>query len=332
MSAALRVCVLGVSHYHTPIYIEAALEAGLRITGVADPSSSLARRVAADLGCEASTDAAELCRRQKPDFVIAFAPHRDMPALGSSLVAEGIPFMLEKPCGIESVQVDAVAQAAAKKGVFAAVPFVWRHSHIAQRLRSALVGGDRLHYLIWRYIAGPPSRYTDSNSGWMLDPVISGGGATINLAVHFIDLFRWLAGSEPEVTAARMSSSRWGLDVEDESLLVLETGSAMCTIETGYHSSGATGQADLLWSATTDREHMVATSLFDLKADSFDGRTETITVPRKAFPYYVELIESAVARLCSGQPPEAGLADMAAVLRCVEKAYDMARSSVRAPD
>ena len=48
----------------------------------------------------------------------------------------------------------------------------------------------------FRFIVGAPDRYEAAGAGWALDPAFSGGGSTINVATHFIDLFRLLTGKE----------------------------------------------------------------------------------------------------------------------------------------
>ncbi len=320
-----------MSHYHSSTFVDAAIEAGLKVTGVADPDASVAEAFARQLGCTWSVEYQDLFDHAKPDLVIAFAPHSDMPALGSFLIENGVPFMIEKPCGTRPDQVARLAEDARRKGAFAAIPFVWRYSHLASRLRRLLGQGDRLHYLSCRYIAGPPSRYLDNGCAWMLDPEVSGGGSTINLSVHFFDMFRWLVAADPQVSAARMSNSRWDYPVEDESVIVLEAPAAMCIVETGYHACGPAG-ADLLWTATTDLERDVASTLFELRVDRFGGGSETVSIGVRKSPYYLELIEDVITRLRRGERPPADLDDMLEVSRLVDAAYVLAgRGSRRFP-
>jgi predicted dehydrogenase len=86
-----------------------------------------------------------------------------------------------------------------------------------------------------QFIVGPPNRYIESNSDWMLDKAQSGGGCFINLAPHFVDLFLGLAGGAVEAVAGEAHSRRHGLDVEDHASVVITTASgATATIEVGY--------------------------------------------------------------------------------------------------
>jgi predicted dehydrogenase len=47
-----------------------------------------------------------------------------------------------------------------------------------------------------RCAAGRLSPYIEGNAAWMLEKARSGGGAMLNLGVHWIDLYRWLLADE----------------------------------------------------------------------------------------------------------------------------------------
>ena len=61
------------------------------------------------LGCVGDTDFRALCRETKPDFVFALGRHCDMVEQARFLIEEGIPFALEKPCGLNAQDVAALA-------------------------------------------------------------------------------------------------------------------------------------------------------------------------------------------------------------------------------
>src|SRR5207237_7126132 len=92
----MKLAFIGASHWHLPLYLEPALQVpGVTIAGVADPDARVVDVLKAKLGCAGNTDFRELCRRVKPDFVIALGRHCDMADQARFLIAENIPFALE---------------------------------------------------------------------------------------------------------------------------------------------------------------------------------------------------------------------------------------------
>src|SRR5258708_35365288 len=97
----MKIAFIGASHWHLPLYLEPALQMpGVTIAGVADPSAQVVDALKAKLNCAGDTDYRELCRRVKPDFVIALGRHYDMPEQARFLTPEKIPSALEKPSGL----------------------------------------------------------------------------------------------------------------------------------------------------------------------------------------------------------------------------------------
>jgi predicted dehydrogenase len=125
----VRVVFLGVGHWHFRIYAAAlANEPGVEVVGISDPDARIAEAAAAQMGCAAFTDYRKMCETLKPDFAFAIGRHAAMAAEGDYLIDAGIPFSLEKPCGVTYAEVKAIADKAARKGAFAASTFGFRYS------------------------------------------------------------------------------------------------------------------------------------------------------------------------------------------------------------
>src|SRR4051812_32835522 len=83
----MRVVLIGVSHWHTPFFLDPCLEmADVTIVGVSDPDLSRAEPLAAKAGCKAFPDYQDMCATVKPDFAFALAPHHQMAALARFLI------------------------------------------------------------------------------------------------------------------------------------------------------------------------------------------------------------------------------------------------------
>ncbi|MFA6507950.1 MAG: Gfo/Idh/MocA family oxidoreductase, partial [Treponemataceae bacterium] len=126
----MKIAMIEVSHWHTPLYIEAFASMGLSVASVSDQNPVVAARVADSLGCKGYVDYSAMLNEHRPDFVFAFGRHQEMPAIAKRLIHEKIPFAMEKPMGISFSEVEAIRLLAEREGLFIAVPFVFRYSPI----------------------------------------------------------------------------------------------------------------------------------------------------------------------------------------------------------
>jgi predicted dehydrogenase len=317
----MKLAFIGASHWHLALYLEPALEVpGVSVAGVADPDPAVVKALTAKLGCAGDTDFRELCARVKPDLVIALGRHCDMAEQARFLIAEKIPFALEKPCGLNAREVAGIAQAARDTGAFAAVPLVFRNGDF-----FALLGAqESVQYMSFRFIAGLPQRYRAAGNDWMLDPALSGGGCTINLSPHFLDLALALMGPEVEVRQAAMSNAAWGEKIEDYSCVTLARGADRCVIETGYLFPAPTSTFDMHYAIRTPSRYIVAHDPETIELIENDGSRSTRKMLTTNVPHYRTFVFDAVARLRAGKPPLASLADMVPVMRLVDAAYKKA--------
>ena len=314
----MRLAFIGASHWHLPLYLEPTLQVpGVTIEGIADPDAKVVDTLKAKLGCLGDTDFRELCRRVKPDFVIALGRHCDMAEQARFLIAENIPFALEKPCGLNEAEVAGIAQAARDAGAFAAVPLVFRNGDFFQLLRAQ----ESVQYMTFRFIAGFPQRYRAAGNDWMLDPTLSGGGCTINLSPHFLDLALALLGPEVAVEHAVMSNAAWGETIEDYSCVTLARGAARCVTETGYLFPAPTSTFDMHYAVRTPQRYIVAHDPETIEIVENDGPRSTRKMLTTNVPHYRTFVVDAVERVRSGKPPLVSLADYVPVARLVDAAY-----------
>jgi predicted dehydrogenase len=314
----MKLAFIGASHWHLPLYLEPALQVpGATIAGVADPDAKALDALKAKLGCAGDTDFRELCRRVKPDFVIALGRHCDMAEQARFLIAESIPFALEKPCGLNEGEVADIAQAALRAGAFAAVPLVLRNGDFFALLRHQ----PSVQYMSFRFIAGFPQRYRAAGNDWMLDPALSGGGCTINLAPHFLDLTLALMGPEVTVDQAVMSNAAWGEKIEDYSFVTLARGADRCVIETGYLFPAPTSTFDMHYAVRTPERYIVAHDPGTIEIVENDGTRAMRKILTTNVPHYRTFVFDALDRLRAGKPPLVSLADYLPIARLVDAAY-----------
>ena len=319
----MKVAFIGASHWHLFLYMEPMRDMpDVEIVALSDPDPHKLEALVNRHHCKSFIDYRELCATLRPDFVIVLGMHCDMAETARYLIGEGIPFAIEKPCGVNQQEVEAIAQLAAQKNHFAAVPLVFRHGDYFKRLQDLSMQG--VHYLSFRFIAGLATRYLQAQCEWMLDPVTAGGGCNINLGIHFYDLCHCLLGEGAEVKTASLSNAAWGYGVEDYALVSIGKGRALCTIETGYLFPAPTNHFDLHYSARFGQDYLVAHDPETIELIHQDGRSQRIACQTTNVPHYRTFVQDVIQRVRSGQQPLASLADMVPVMRLVDQSYQRA--------
>ncbi|WP_428029445.1 Gfo/Idh/MocA family protein [Ancylobacter sp.] len=327
----MKIVFIGASHWHLDLYLLPLLDhPEAELVGIADPDPGVVARLVERLGCAGDTDFRALCRRLRPDFVFALGRHVDMPEEARFLIDEGIPFALEKPCGLSAADVAPMAELAARKGAFAAVPLVFRNGDFAQHLESLKQEGD-VSYASFRFIAGFPARYRQAGCDWMLDPSLSGGGCTINLAIHFFDLALRLLGPEVRVLNATMANHAWRERVEDYSVVTFERAGALCVVETGYLYPAPTSNFDMHYALRSPRSYTIAHDMQTVESLANDGTSRQWPSVTTNVPHYRTFVNDVLERVRTGKPPLANLSDMVPIMRLVDDAYAKAAASPLLP-
>jgi len=325
----MKIALIEVAHWHAPLYIDALASMGLCVAAVSDQNPDVAARIAARFGCNASVDYKAMLAEARPDFVFAFGRHRDMPAIAAHLVEQKIPFVMEKPMGRSASEVEALRVAAERENAFIAVPFVFRHSPIQQVINDLKSKGEfgDLTNAYFRFIAGPPSRYPKADSAWLLDPDVSGGGCTINLAVHFLDFsLRLLEANRVSRVYAVPSRRKYGTAVEDFSTVVLSTDDdVVCTVETGYaYPQDKEHPRHFECCLTTTRGYMEIRDGAYAWA-SHDGTRVEKEIITETDLFYPIFIRQTLDDLAAGNRPGASVGEMVKVMKLIDAAYRSGR-------
>jgi predicted dehydrogenase len=329
----MRIAFIGASHWHLPLYLEPALAlSGVTLAGMADPDPARAAALGQRFGCPADADFRELCRRQRPDFVFALGRHADMPEEAEFLIDEGIPFALEKPCGVDTADVARIASRAAARGAFAAVPLVLRNGDFFRLLQDLAAEDGGVQHMSFRFIAGFAQRYLDAGCAWNLDPVLAGGGCILNLGVHFVDIVHALWGEAARPIAAGFSNAAWGHDVEDYGSIVFAgPEGALAQVETGYLYPAPTSNFDLHFALRTPRHYLVVPDPETVELTAHDGARRTIRTHTTNVGQYAPFVADVLDRARRGAAPLAGLDAMLPVMRLTEAAYALGGRKLGAP-
>lgn len=312
-----RIAYIGVGHWHLKFYLEPVLKMDdCQIVGVCDPDPDAVQAVADRVGCPSFTDYRHMCETAKPDFVFVLGRHVDMADAARYLIDAGLPFTSEKPVGVSVAELEDLTARAEAADAFAAVSYPWRQTPLADLLRQR---ADSLRYVMFRRLLGPPTRYLHWGSEWMLDRPQAAGGCTLNLSVHWIDLFNAVvAPRTPKVVSAYLSSGAYQLSIEDYSLVTMQTEGCACVVETGYIYPGP-AKFDMNFSIKSESDYITVSADGRVTITDNSGQYRTQSIAPN--PDYDSYVRDILRRWRAGEKPEAGLTDMLDVIHAVEDAY-----------
>ena len=324
----IRVAAIGVGHWHSlfdAAYLKTlASMPDVRLVGIQDPDPALAAQRAAQIGAPpVFAGYEEMLASTRPDFVLALGRHDTMPATAHFLLDQGYPFVMEKPMGLNARDVRGIADKAAARRAYVAVPLFQRYHPFVAHARRMLDAGafGPLSHFYFRSNRMTSARYPAWGSPWMLDPAVAGGGCLRNLGPHGIDLFLALTGEETRLTGAQMSSRALGQPVEDYATVLLRTASGVIgTVEVGntFPGQGADGEWKL-----AGRDALLVQRDGVVKCVTAAGEQQLAQPP--AEPLHAVAIRDALARWQGGQAPAVGVEDCYRAVRLIDEAYALAR-------
>lgn len=327
----IRIAAIGVSHWHSlhdAAYLRLLVEMpDVELVGLHDSNATIAGERAAALGGRpVFSDYHVMLERTRPDFVVALGEHDRMAETAHVLLDAGYPFMMEKPMGVSAVEVQGIAEKAARKQAFVAVPLSQRYQPFVARARELLEAGrfGPLSHLYFRLNRPTSARYPAWHSAWMLDPARAGGGCLRNLGSHLLDLFLLLAGEDARVVSAQLSTRAHGQPVEDYASVQLRSpGGILGTIEVGntVPFAGSDGE----WKIAGRDAMLIAYDDGAMRLLTADGEQRQAGRPA---PLYRDCVRDVLDHWRRGAPPPIGVHDLLRVVRLIDDAYALAR---RAP-
>ena len=324
-----RVAVIGAGHYHAtfpPNYLRILQNEKLDIVGVHDPDRAVAEDRAKRCGSTAYTDYRAMIDKTKPEFVLSLNRHVDMPGPFRFLVDTGIPFLAEKPWGVDDKTVNELAEYAESKKAWATAPMSFRYSWWAEISRKMVKSGElgTISHMLVRFNQPGIQRYIDEGSSWMLNKAEAGGGALLNLGIHGFDLCRYITGEDPQVVSAVTSHSIWKRDIEDYAFVTLRTPSGMVFLNEASYTFPTTG---------SDSERKIAAEKALVRATDTGGdgvqiigpgRNETLKAPPDYVGSWPGVVKDCLDRIGRGEPPPSSVRDCARAVTLTFDAYRMA--------
>jgi len=326
----IRVAILGISHWHAEGYIRALQAFDAEFVGVSDAEAAAARRWGVELGCPAYAPSEALLAEVRPDLIFAFAPHDEMTDLASVLVAEGVPFVMEKPMGVRWEALAAVARLAEAKRLWAGVDLVVRTLGLAKHLLSLRDSSElgAVTAYTYRLLGGSPQRYLEWGVPWMLDPARSGGGPLYNFGPHVLDIFLRLTGEPIQELHCWTSHRLHRLEIEDYAIISARSASgALGNMVVGYVCPAT---SEKFFALATDRLWVSSSSLASGTIHWRNGQTTEVSAS-EGEDWALAYVRETLRRFHTGEPPVATIGEMVPILRAINRAQELAEGPVTMP-
>ncbi len=183
----IKVAVIGVGamgRNHARVYADMP---EVNLVGIADPEMEIAQEVTRRHGGKAYSDYRRLLEEQKPDAVTVAVPTVDHLKVALDVIGFGIDLLIEKPVAFSVEEGQKIIYAADESGVKLMVGHIERFNPAVLALKSHLADGElgRVFQIDARRQGPFPARVKDV-------------GVVIDLAVHDLDVMRFVTGAEVE--------------------------------------------------------------------------------------------------------------------------------------
>jgi predicted dehydrogenase len=320
----MRIAVFDVSHWHFSLYVPALTDPGIEIVGISDQEGFTGFETSQRLNCPLlSRD--ELLDRDF-DFALIFSRHSEMAATAGLVVAKGKPFLIEKPCGLNSEQVAMLRSAVKKAGLFATVPFILRVSDLAKELsQSGQLSAAGYRHLSFRFIVGASSRYERNGCTWMLAKSTAGGGSVLNVGVHFFDLLESLTSSPITSVTAQTRTFRKDIDIDELALFTVTMASGQIGhVHTGYLYPGTPDDQREFGFSVSHVDSYLQGFSDQIVVKAASGETRHATVEYNTDHFYPIFLRDALKRCREGRAPLVGLDEALRAVSVVEAGYQSA--------
>lgn len=323
----MKIALLGVSHWHAGMHLDAARFSGGEVVAVWDQDSAIAARFAADHGLRTRSGVRQILD-DEPDLVVVMGHPCVVPDLALEIMTAALPMILEKPAVTSTAGLAPLVAQARKRGSFVGVPLPNRFGPIFREM--AQLGADKrlgkLAHGHFRIVNGPPQRYRDDGVSWLLDPAVGGGGALRNLGIHGIDAALSLAQGALRVTAASVGHRIHREPVEDHAFVTLtDEAGALFTVEAGYTYASMAPGGDFEWRVATANAYLVDYGAVARCATLDDGHTRALEPEYPATRYRLFMADT-LDRIRSGAAPAVSIEDYQVAMRLIDEAYEKANS------
>jgi len=254
----MNIAFISTAHIHTKGFIENILKAkdGRKVAAIWDDVADRGQRYAEMAQATFVADLAALLADPKIDgFIICAENTRHLPLL-KQVLPVGKPVFCEKPAvtTLADLQEVRALQAKFKTPLFCGYfqPFDGTMQAIAKLVSDGAVGQvTRIRYRNAHHAAY--GRWFDNpDVAWFYNPVLSGGGAFMDMGTHAVHLVRTLFGPVKEVWAEIRNEAGIYPTVDDCGIAQFRFASGVLgTVEAAWTQTGGVGGLEVVGSEKT---------------------------------------------------------------------------------
>ncbi|HWF48409.1 MAG TPA: Gfo/Idh/MocA family oxidoreductase [Bryobacteraceae bacterium] len=233
----------GMASYYLNVYRDLPW---ISVASCIDVDLQSANHAAHQLSAPIATSSFEAALSPSVDAVIINTPNHLHRAQAIAAIETGKHVLLQKPVAANIEDAEAIAKAAEKSDKTIGLYMSYFDQPLMHDLRDLIAQGflgDPVHFY-GRYMHKggmiTSQQALEGHHTWRMSLDQTGGGCFIQLAVHYIHLFEWMAGSRAvRATAVSRNLHSPGIEGEDLAcaLLQLSSGAAM-TIDTAWCANG----------------------------------------------------------------------------------------------
>lgn len=324
----LKAAVIGVGMMgknHARIYADMERT---DLVAIADPDEVLVKKLSKKYGCKGYIDYKDMLESEKLDVVSVAVPTELHKKVAFDLIEKGIPMLLEKPISGTVTDGQEIIDSAKKAGVKLMIGHIERFNPAILELKKRLDAGElgRVFKIDVNRVGPFPVRIRDV-------------GVVVDLAVHDIDIIRYLTGSEVKRIRSEIDR-RINSEHEDllKALLRLENGT-ICDLNIDWltptkirelYITGEKGMFKVNY--ITQDIYFYENSIIDSSKSSYtdvvkgvlEGKMTRFFIPKKEpllaeIEHFVDCVENDLDPLVSG---EDGLKALALAREIIDSAED----------
>lgn len=226
----------GIAQHHVKNLVQME---GVALSAFYDVDIQRAQKSASEhSGAKAFSNLDEMLDGSDLDGVYVCVPPMAHGDAENKLVERGIPFLVEKPLGIDNEVPIAIGERIKAKKLITSVGYHWRYNESAS-LAKQLLAESKPGMALGYWMGGMPMV-----PWWRVQA--SSGGQFVEQTTHIVDLLRYLCGEVREVYAAYalqvMGEKVEGTDVPDVGTVTLKLENGMvatisntCLLPVGHH-------------------------------------------------------------------------------------------------
>ncbi len=313
----IRTCVIGVGRMganHARCLHELP-EAEL--LAIADASEERGQELATKFDCRSYTNHLAMLDAEKPDAVVIAVPTPLHAQVALDAIERGSHVLVEKPLAQHPDQARTIIDAAHAKGVRLAVGHVERFNPAVRKLKEIMDSGDlgRILSVSARRVGLPSPHFSETN-------------VVVDLAVHDLDVIRYLLGQQLRVLSS-VTGRLTGGPSEDYADMLLLADTIPCVIQVNWVTPvkvrtlsvvGDAGYAELNYITQTIemyRRQVIESTASYLELIARYGEPERETIKASGEEPLKAELKSFFRAIETGEEPEAnGELGLAAVELC----------------